>query len=176
MKNLDYPRNLLLAITKGTKFDVPMVLSLDIIRGIEYALSTLSESEQLILQYRYAYELKQTDIAASFNVSTKHISKIKIRALKKLSDKDRFGYIMYGIKGYMQRRVVEGFYKGLVAGSSKIDKKSVDKVLCSNGVIDFLLLHSVYDIKNNGPISADDNFLNLVNEDLRKFEITHPFE
>jgi len=102
----DYPYNLLIE-AKGKKIlELPASLTKDIQAGIVYALFTLDETEQNILNQKYCYGIPLSD-------DQKMIEK---KALKKLCHPSRWDYICFGVVGNTKRKVDEAGKKGFVRG------------------------------------------------------------
>ena len=57
-----YPRNLLLAVRGTWEQESPTELTADVLAGIQYAISTLNEREQLVIYRRYKERKKLREI------------------------------------------------------------------------------------------------------------------
>ena len=57
-----YPRNLLLAVRGIWEQESPTELTADVLAGIQYAISTLNEREQLVICRRYKERKKLREI------------------------------------------------------------------------------------------------------------------
>lgn len=75
----------------------------DVSKGIDYALSTLSEREQEILFMRYEKEMTLKCIGENLDLTRSRIQQIVQKALRKLRHPYRASYIKYGFEGYTQR-------------------------------------------------------------------------
>ena len=100
---LPYPQNLLTAILQGTDLPVPDITD-DIIAGLNYAVSTLSNREQEILRRSYAERQTQKLTAEYFSVSSSRISSLERQTLRKLRSASRVPYILYGEQGLKDRK------------------------------------------------------------------------
>ena len=100
----EYPFNLLLAAKGDTTLDLPLKLTADILAGVQYSLSTLSEQEQTILHRRYIACDSISDIASQFSVTEECIRQIERKALFKLREPSRWNYILFGVAGYCKDR------------------------------------------------------------------------
>lgn len=63
-----YPANLLIDIRGITTLELPQKLTKDVLAGIHYALSTLEEREQSVLQGVYEESLSLVDILCALSV------------------------------------------------------------------------------------------------------------
>ena len=93
----EYPFNLLLAAKGDATLDLPLKLTADILAGVQYSLSTLSEQEQTVLHRRYIACDSISDIASRFSVTEECIRRIERKALFKLREPSRWNYILLGV-------------------------------------------------------------------------------
>lgn len=99
----NYPNNLLQAIadmSPDTENIPTNNITEDIVLGLEYALSTLMEREQEVLQLRYREHTLLREIGERWGCSVQNINAIELRALSKLLSPTRLGYIQHGKRGY----------------------------------------------------------------------------
>lgn len=75
----------------------------DVSKGIDYALSTLSEREQEILFMRYEQELTLKCIGENVGLTRSRIQQIVQKALRRLRHPYRAAYIRYGFEGYTRK-------------------------------------------------------------------------
>lgn len=111
-----YPANLLSAIKGKCNLSLPIKLSQDVLSGIQYALSSLSEDERLLLQLRYAQEQTISEIASYFQSTEDEIENAETKVLQKLRHRSRWEYIQYGIEGLMKKRIAEARCKAYREG------------------------------------------------------------
>lgn len=112
----EYPFNLLLAAKGDTTLALPLKLTADILAGVQYSLSTLSEQEQTILHRRYIACGSISDIASRFSVTEECIRQIERKALFKLREPSRWNYILFGVAGYCKDRATTEYNKGYSKG------------------------------------------------------------
>ena len=99
----EYPYNLLVALAEVNPDAVTIPterISLDIEEGLEYALSTLLESEHKVLRLRYQERKRLREIGEYWQCTHQNVSALEQRALTKLLTEPRLGYIQHGKKGY----------------------------------------------------------------------------
>ena len=102
----EYPYNLLLKVRGRNILELPAILTKDVQAGIAYALSTLEEIEQDVLDKKYRLYI-------SLNSDQQQIEK---RALSKLRSSSRWTYMYYGIAGCLKKKVDEAKKKGFAQG------------------------------------------------------------
>lgn len=99
----EYPLNLIRAITdeKIEEYGIQVEKTTeDFTDGLAYALSSLTEREQRILQLRYQERKTLREIGEGFGVTPEAIRSQEHKALRKLRTPPRLGYIKYGKKGF----------------------------------------------------------------------------
>ena len=102
----DYPYNLLIA-ARGTKMlALPLSLTKDVYAGIAYALFTLDETEQNVLEQKFRMGMPITD----------EQQQIERKALTKLCHPSRWNYICYGVVGYGKQKAEEARRRGFEQG------------------------------------------------------------
>lgn len=105
----EYPLNLIRALTDEKIEDYGIQtekITDDVMDGLTHALSTLTEREQRILQLRYQERKTLREIGEAFGVTTEAIRSQEHKALRKLRNPPRLGYIKYGKKGF-EKRIAE---------------------------------------------------------------------
>jgi len=112
----EYPLNLLLAVKGDTALEMPSKLTSDVLAGVQYALSTLSEEEQTILRRRFIAQASRPDIASCFALTPERIRQIERKAIFKLREPCRWNYISLGVAGYCKARATAEFNKGYSKG------------------------------------------------------------
>lgn len=112
----DYPNNLLLAIRGNTTLELPNCINADILAGVQYSLSTLSEEEQTILRRRFIALDSRTDIANTFSLTAERIRQIEHKGICKLREPSRWNYISLGVAGYCKARATAEYNKGYSKG------------------------------------------------------------
>lgn len=96
----NYPQNLVLAIIDTWQLEGPKEYTQDIIAGIHYAISTLSDREQQLIYLRYADRYTLKEIGSVFSVKQERARQIESAALRKLRSRRNWMYITNGIEGY----------------------------------------------------------------------------
>ncbi len=116
--NEPFPLNLLEMITYGKEkaSDVPKELSRDIINGINYALSRLSDREKNFLHLRYEKRKKYKEIAAHLKETEVSILKIEKEIFSKLQMPYLWNYMCYGILGNAERVAEQAYKRGFENG------------------------------------------------------------
>lgn len=93
-----YPKNLVMAIVDSN--EVPIAeFTPDIIAGINYAVSTLDEREQVLIRLRYAEKQSLAQIGEHFGFKQERSRQIEVRALRKLRTPMCWKYITHGVQG-----------------------------------------------------------------------------
>lgn len=128
----EYPRNLLLAIRGGWEQEEPTELTSDILAGIEYALSTLNEREQLVLCRRYKEQKTLREIGEEIGVKQERSRQIETAALRKLRYPRNMRFITKGVDGYIKERCKVEYERGYQVGYNVGYQQGVDEA--SNGV------------------------------------------
>lgn len=117
---MDYPKNLLYAVRGGWEDEEPTELTQDVLSGIQYALSTLNEREQYILNERYRHKRTLSSIGEDLGVISERVRQIESKALRNLRYRRNMMFMTMGVVGYiMEVNKVEyerGYQKGYDAG------------------------------------------------------------
>lgn len=79
----DYPKNLVMAVIDDYDLELPEFTP-DVVAGINYAVSTLDEREQMILYLRYVEKKTLKEIGEHFGFKQERSRQIEVRALRKL--------------------------------------------------------------------------------------------
>lgn len=128
----EYPYNLVLAVVNQIDVCTDMFPA-DILLSTQYALSALSPKEQNVIQQRYYERKTLVAIAESLDICYERVRQIEVRALRKLRDPAVFGFIQYGIAGFMQKKLHEQYHcaynKGYIDGyMENIRKLTLEKL------------------------------------------------
>ena len=94
--NIPYPENLIRVILYERVLPDSMVLNKDRIKGVEYALGTLTERQQMILKKRYADKMTLVKLANEIGMTESRISAIEHKAIRDLRCPSRLKYIVDG--------------------------------------------------------------------------------
>ena len=111
-----YPYNLLMAVKGRSRLTLPGTLTKDVLAGIQYALSTLDETEQMLLHLRYCQWLSPIDASAQLALSAEQADSLEKNALSKLRQPSKWGYILYGVAGYMKKKKRHEYNRGYTLG------------------------------------------------------------
>ena len=71
----------------------------DRLNGLSYAISQLSEREQVLIQKRFMYLMTYDDIGEELGITRERVRQILIRVKRKLKNPLRLQYIEYGYNG-----------------------------------------------------------------------------
>lgn len=122
-----YPRNLLLAVRGSWEQDEPTELTPDVLAGIEYALSTLNEREQLVLCRRYKEQKTLREIGEEIGVKQERSRQIETAALRKLRSRRNMSFMTKGVDGYIKERCKIEYERGYQVGYSAGYQQGVDE-------------------------------------------------
>ncbi len=128
----EYPRNLLLAVRDTREQEEPTELTADVLAGIQYALSTLNEREQLVLCRRYKEQKTLREIGEEIGVKQERSRQIETAALRKLRYPRNMRFITKGVDGYIKERCKVEYERGYQVGYNAGYQQGVDEA--SNGV------------------------------------------
>ena len=103
-----YPLNMLLTLLDETTLEVPELTD-DVIAGLEYALSMLTDREREVLYQRYEERKTYSTIGTIFQVTASTVQKNEYSAFRKLRHRQVMGYILYGKDGFAQREYTYHF-------------------------------------------------------------------
>lgn len=129
----DYPKNLVMAVIDDYDLELPEFTP-DVVAGINYAVSTLDEREQMILYLRYVEKKTLKEIGEHFGFKQERSRQIEVRALRKLRTPVNWKYITLGVQGFTkmlcdsayeqghQVGYTEGYKQGLEDGPKGITK------------------------------------------------------
>lgn len=112
----EYPWNLLLAIKGRTGLSLPVPSANYRPDGLDYVLSLLNETDRELLRLRYREGRSTSETASLLGLPPEEFHAIEKNALEKLRSDTRWGYIRWGISGYLRRRIAEEYQKGYHAG------------------------------------------------------------
>lgn len=117
---MDFPKNLLYAVRGGWEDEEPTELTQDILSGIQYALSTLSDREQYILYERYREKRTLSSISEDLGVISERVRQIESKALRNLRYRRNMMFMTKGVSGYIKElnklEYERGYQKGYDAG------------------------------------------------------------
>ena len=119
----EYPYNLIYAVVKNNSLAFPVTSKENIILGLEYVLSKLEKHDVQFLRDRYEAGKPLEEVCANFALSEEDAKEWEQRIFKKLRRPTRWGYIQFGIEGYVKNRIVEikqeAYHEGYVDGYQK---------------------------------------------------------
>lgn len=142
----EYPYNLLETIVRNTTMDVPLNMTPDRIRGLQYAMSTLEPREYEVLMYRYNSKLTLRAIGEIYSLSVERMRQIENKALRKLRTPSRWNYIKLGVAGYWQQRKKQYYDQGYRIGyldgyenGVKDEKEGRNRAYKDNPILDLII-------------------------------------
>ena len=122
-----YPRNLLLAVRGAWEQESPTELTADVLSGIQYAISTLNEREQLVICRRYKERKKLREIGEEIGVQQERSRQIEIAALRKLRSRRNMSFMIKGVDGYIKERCKVEYERGYQVGYSTGYQQGVEE-------------------------------------------------
>lgn len=128
----EYPRNLLLAVRGAWEQNEPTELTADVLAGIQYAISTLNEREQLVITRRYKDRKNLREIGEELGVKQERSRQIETAALRKLRYPRNMRFITMGVDGYIKDRCKVEYERGYQVGYNEGYQQGVNEA--SNGV------------------------------------------
>lgn len=128
----EYPRNLLLAVRGAWEQNEPTELTADVLAGIQYAISTLNEREQLVITRRYKDRKNLREIGEEIGVKQERSRQIETAALRKLRYPRNMRFITMGVDGYIKDRCKVEYECGYQVGYNEGYQQGVNEA--SNGV------------------------------------------
>lgn len=114
----DYPKNLVMAVIDDYDLELPEFTP-DVVAGINYAVSTLDEREQMILYLRYVEKKTLKEIGAHFGFKQERSRQIEVRALRKLRTPVNWKYITLGVQGFTKMLCDSAYEQGHQVGYSE---------------------------------------------------------
>ena len=123
----EYPRNLLLAVRGAWEQETPTELTADVLAGIEYALSTLNEREQLVIHRRYKERKTLREIGEEIGVKQERSRQIETAALRKLRSRRNMSFMTKGVDGYIKERCKIEYERGYQVGYNEGYQQGVDE-------------------------------------------------
>ncbi len=107
-----YPKNLLYAIRGPHEDKEPTELSQDVLNGIRFALSMLSEREQFILKCRYVDGMYLRSIGEQLGIKAERTRQIENEALRKLRTRKNIMFMTLGLEGCIKELNKVEFERG----------------------------------------------------------------
>lgn len=99
IKDLEYPINLIYAVTEDTEVLENSDTILDLNGSVEYVLNTLTDRERKVLKYRFSDLLTYEKTGKLFGVTRERIRQVEAKALRKLRHPQRKKYLILGVSG-----------------------------------------------------------------------------
>ena len=109
----DYPKNLVMAVIEDRELESPEFTP-DIIAGINYAVSTLDEREQMLIYLRYVEKKTLAQIGEHFGFKQERSRQIESRALRKLRTPICWKYITLGVRGFAKKLSDSAYEQGRI--------------------------------------------------------------
>lgn len=131
VKYTEYPQNFLYAVLQDENRVDSIILSDDVISGINYVISTLSEIEQKVVTFRFIKGKNKNQTAVEIGVSASRVRDVEAKALRKLSHPRRVQFMILGIQGYLEQKskteYQRGYQNGFVEGVESQRNESCDE-------------------------------------------------
>lgn len=117
----EYPYNLFESTISGAvkTVNAPDEITLDVMLGLQYALSQLKGRERIVLEMRYQERKTLMQIGAAFCVSASRVRQIEISALRRLRKPENWKFVQYGIKGILKLEARNAYKQGFDDGYEK---------------------------------------------------------
>lgn len=112
----DYPYNLLRAVVCRTRLEFPNSLNKDVLAGLTYALSTLSENAQKLVQLRFQQSCPPEMAAQMMDLPLPQVLELETDTVRKLRIPSRWDCIRLGLSRYIKQKADKAYSKGFRAG------------------------------------------------------------
>ncbi len=123
-KNEPYPINLLGEAFGEETLNSILPLTRDVNVGLQFALSTLDEREEKVLEFRYKYRKNMEEVANELSLTDNRIRQIEAKAFRKLRHPVRYFYITKGMLEHMNEMFdsfyEEGYRDGQISAKNKL--------------------------------------------------------
>ncbi len=111
-----YPKNLLYAVRGSQEIEMPTELTQDVLSGVQYALSTLSEREQLVIKCRFVDRMYLHTIGEALGIRAERTRQIENEAIRKLRHRRNLMFMTKGIEGYIRELNKSEYERGYQVG------------------------------------------------------------
>ena len=133
-KKLEYPFNLLWAVTEDEEILENADTISDLSGSVEYALCTLSDREKDIIIKRFMCKLTYKEIGDLFGVTRERIRQVEAKALRKLRYPSRLKYLTKGLFGIVEEIKTDYYRKfadleAKLIELCKVNEKAADKII-----------------------------------------------
>lgn len=134
IKDLEYPFNLLWAVTEDEEILENADTISDFKGSVEYALCTLTERERDIIIKRFVNKLTYKEAGDLYGVTRERIRQVEAKALRKLRHPQRSKYLINGISGIIENIKTDYHNKlndlGIkLAELCKVNEKAADEII-----------------------------------------------
>ena len=138
----EYPYNLVIAAKGNSNVGFPETSKENILLGLEHVLSKLDKQESLFLRQRFTEGKTLEELSVEFSITRDKAEQWEQNILKKLRIPSRWGFIQFGIEGYIKIRLEEvrttAYKRGYVEGYDKgVQDKQNNRV--SENILDMPL-------------------------------------
>ena len=115
MDKKKYPQNLLDAIAELFGYQITFITD-DRLAGLNYAISTLDQRQQRIIEMRFKKSLSDDEICVAMQMTQSEVEALCKKAIIMLRHPYVYKYILYGIAGYTLHKSIAEFYNGYQNG------------------------------------------------------------
>lgn len=130
LRNTPYPRNLFCALFGDEFASESYTITADMVLGLDYALSTLTEQQQSVLKCRFTQNKSLQSIANAMELSRERIRQIEVKALRCLRYPSRSCFIRNGLVANFQllleKEYMEGYEDGSIHTRNKLTNEYPD--------------------------------------------------
>ena len=133
-KNLEYPFNLLWAVTEDEEIIENADMITDLCGSVEYVLYTLTERERNVIKCRFVDAMTFENTARIFGVTKERIRQVEAKALRKLRHPSRLKYLTKGLFGIVEEIKTDYYRKfadleAKLIELCKVNEKSADTII-----------------------------------------------
>lgn len=134
IKNLEYPFNLIWAVTEDEEILENADTISDLSGSVEYALCTLTERERDIIIKRFVNKLTYKEAGDLYGVTRERIRQVEVKALRKLRLPSRLKYLIKGLFGIVEEIKTDYYRKfadleAKLIELCKVNEKAADKII-----------------------------------------------
>ena len=124
----DYHKNLVMAVIDDYDLELPEFTP-DVVAGINYAVSTLTEREQMLIYLRFVEKKTQKQVGEHLGLSQARVREIEGKTLWELRRAPRLNYITLGIRGFANMISDSAYEQGHKDGYVEGHKQGLEDAL-----------------------------------------------